>query len=51
MMVGNARIKETPHAFNQITIMFVTMPMLKILITKDIAPDIKNAMKNENTIF
>jgi hypothetical protein len=50
-MVGNATINAKLHAFNQIAIIFVTIPTLKILITKDIIQDISNAMKKENTVL
>ncbi|MFT6900322.1 MAG: hypothetical protein ACJAXS_000484 [Colwellia sp.] len=51
MMTGKAMIKAKLQAFNQISIIFVTRPTLKILIKKDIMHDISNAIKKENTIL
>jgi len=49
IIVGKATIKAKLHAFNHIVIILLTKPMLKTLITKDIIPDISNAIKNEKT--
>lgn len=49
MMVGKAIIKAKLHAFSHIVIILLTKPMLKTLITKDIIPDIRSAIKNEKT--
>jgi hypothetical protein len=51
MMAGNATRKANPHAFNQISMMLLTIPTLKTLITKDIIHDMSNAIKKENTIL
>jgi hypothetical protein len=50
-MVGKATIKAKLHALIQISIRLLTKPKLKILMTNDIIPDIRNAIINENTIF
>jgi hypothetical protein len=49
MIVGKATMKAKLLACNQRLIKFVTRPRLKKLITKDIIPDINNAIKNEKT--
>ena len=51
MMAGNATRKAKLQAFNQISIMLLTIPTLKTLITKDIIHDMSNAIKKENTIL
>jgi len=50
-MVGNATIKAKLQAFNQITMIFVTIPTLNTLITKDIMHDINSAIKKENIVL
>jgi hypothetical protein len=50
-ITGNATKKAKPHAFNQIDIIFATIPTLKTLIKNDIIHDINNAIKNANTIL
>lgn len=49
--VGKEIIKAKLQARNQITSILFTKPTLKTLMTKDIMPDISNAMKKENTIL
>ena len=51
IMAGNAIIKAKLQAFNQIATIFVTIPTLNTLMTKDIMHDISNAIKKENTIL
>jgi hypothetical protein len=51
IIVGKATIKAKTHAFSQIVIIFATIPTLNTLITKDMIPDISNAIKNKNTIL
>ncbi|MFT7009014.1 MAG: hypothetical protein ACJAXJ_003562 [Colwellia sp.] len=50
-MVGNATIKAKTQALSQIEMIFVTIPTLKALMTKDIMLDISNDIKKENTTF
>lgn len=47
--VGNATKNETSHDFNQMKAMPSTKPKLNTLITIDISPDIKKAIKNAVT--
>jgi hypothetical protein len=49
--VGKAKAKANAPALNQILIILLTKPTLKILITRDITHDISNAIKKENTIL
>ena len=51
IIVGNAIKKAKLQACSQMAMIFATMPTLKILIAKDITPDINNAIKNEKTIL
>jgi len=47
-ITGKATIKANPQAFSQIKKMFSMKPKLKRLMTKDMMPDINNAIKKEN---
>lgn len=47
--VGNATRNANSHAFNQMAVIPLTKPILKVVITKDIKHDMSNAIKNENT--
>lgn len=51
IIVGKATINPKLHACNQTVSILFTMPMLKTLMTKDIMPDISNAIKKESTIL
>lgn len=50
MTVGKATQNAKAQAVNQIEIILLTKPTLKIEITNDIKPDINNAIKKANTI-
>lgn len=45
MIAGNAAKKPTTQAPNQAEIRLGTMPMLIVVTTNDIRPDIKSAMR------
>ena len=47
--VGKATQNAKAHAVSQIEIILLTKPTLKTEITKDIKPDINNAIKKANT--
>ncbi len=47
--VGKATTKEKTQALSQIVRIPSMRPTLKMLITNDIMPDIKNAMKKAKT--
>ena len=45
---GKATAKEKPHDLNQMETRSSIKPTFNTLIFKDMIPDIRNAMKNEN---
>jgi hypothetical protein len=51
IMAGKAMRKAKLQAFSHISIMLLTMPTLKTLMTNDMIHDISNAIKKENTIL
>jgi hypothetical protein len=48
-IVGNATENAKIHALTHISIILLTKPTLKMLITRDMMQDINNEMKNEKT--
>ena len=51
MIVGKATTNAKLHASSQTVNIFFTKPTLKTHITKDIMPDINNAIKKEKMIL